>query len=265
MALKAVIEKLEDVSEGLREEYRPGTADEGKEGKFVLNVESVEGYALEDVNGLKTALGKERTQREKLERDVVKFKDLDPDKARAALEELEELKKIDPNKEADKIANSKFEAAKAQLLEKHNGEIASRDERIGHLAGTVQQLLVDQVATAALAEAKGAVDLLLPHVQRHTRVKETDGKFVVEVVDGEGNARIADSKGTPMGIKDLISEMKASDTFGRAFDASGQSGSGMQGSAGGPGAGPQKGSFGGSPEERRDAIKSKFPELSQAG
>lgn len=265
MALKAIVEKLDDVNEAHRDVYREGTADEGLEGKYVLAVEGAGGYALENVEGLKSALGKERSTRERLERDVVKFKDLDPDKARQALAELEELKAIDPNKEADKIANSKVEAAKAQLLEKHKGELTAKEERIGHLSKTVESLLVDQVATTALAEAKGSVKLLLPHVRAHTRVKEMDGKFTVEVVDQEGNARIADAKGTPMAIKDLIAEMKASEEFGRAFDASGQSGSGMTPGGGGKGISAKKGSFTGSKEDRVAAISSMFPDLAKAG
>lgn len=261
MALKAIVDKLDDVNEALRGEYREGTADEGLEGRFVLAVEGSAGYALENVEGLKSALSKERGKREQLERDVVKYKDLDPDKARAALTELEELRAIDPTKEADKIANTKFEAAKTQLLEKHTGEVKGLNDRIGYLSSTVESLMVDQVATAALAEAKGSVDLLLPHVQRHTRVKEVDGRFMVEVVDAEGNARIADAKGSPMGIKDLVAEMKSSETFGRAFEASGQQGSGKQQGQGGQGFQAKRGDMGGSKEDRIAALQSKFPDL----
>ena len=226
MALKAILDSLDDIDDGLKEHYRPGKAEEGTDGKFVLDAIPVGGFALENVEGLKSALGKERTTRERLEKDVVKFKDLDPDRARAALEELEQLKAIDPTKEADKIANSKFEAAKAQLLEKHLDELGERDQRIGHLTKSVEELLIDAAATTALAEAKGSVELLLPHVRKHTKVKEVDGKFVVEVVDAAGNGRIADGQGTPMDIKSLVAEMRQSDTFARAFDGEGQSGSG---------------------------------------
>jgi hypothetical protein len=255
MAIKAIIDKLEDVAEPLREHYRAGTPDEGAEGRFVLGVESVSGFALENVDGLKSALGKERTQREKLERDVVKFKDLDPEKAREALAELETLKAIDPSKEADKIANTKFEAAKAQLLEKHTGEIKAREDRIGLLTGTVESLLIDAAATAALAEAKGSVELLLPHVRKHAKVKEVDGRFLVEIVDKDGNGRIADGKGTPMDIKGLVAEMRESETFARAFDGDGHSGTGKEPDNKG---GNVKGDFGGDREARQAAIASKF-------
>lgn len=229
--LKAIVDGLDSVPEALRGYYE----EDADLGKFRLKVEPVEGFALEDVSGLKSALGKERTTREKLERDFAKFKDIDPEKAREALAKVEEYRTIDPKKDADRIANEKFEAAKGQLLEKHLEEIATRDKRIEHLAATVSELMIDQVATAALAEAKGSVDLLLPHVKARTRVKEVDGKFVVEVIDKDGNVRIADAKGTPMDIKGLVAEMRQSEAFGRAFEGSGQSGSGMQPNNGGGG------------------------------
>lgn len=221
MSLKAVVETIDVVPEAVRGFYQE------KDGKFILQVEPVDGLALEDVTGLKTTLGKELTLRKKLEKDVTKFKDIDPDKAREALAKLEELGSLDPAKEADKIANTKFEAAKAQLLERHNGELQARDGKIGKLTKTVENLLIDQSATAALAAAKGSVDLLLPIVQRNTRVRENDdGSYVVEVIDKSGNARIANGKGDLMTIEDLVQELRQSEAFGRAFESSGQSGGG---------------------------------------
>lgn len=227
--LKAVVEAIDAVPEAVRGFYKEA------DGKFILDVEPVDGYALEDVAGLKSTLGKEMTLRKKLEKDVVKFKDIDPDKARDALAKLEELSSIDPTKEADKIASTKFEAAKTQLLEKHNGEIQTREARIGQLTKTVENLLIDQAATVAIAEAKGSIELLIPHVKAHTRVREADGKYFVDVVDKDGNARIGNSKGDPMTINDFVQELRKSETFGRAFDGSGQSGSGTRPGNGGGG------------------------------
>lgn len=247
---KAIIAKLEDVSEALRSEYRPGTADEGLEGHFVLKVDAVGGFALENVEGLKSALGRERKRADTAEGKIKKFGDLDPDAARAALDELNELKAIDPKKEADRLAAAKVEAATKQLIEKHTAELTGATTRAESYLGQVRALLIDNVATAALAEHKGSVELLLPHVQRHTRLKETDdGKFVVEVVDKDGNPRIGDSKGTPMTVGQLVAEMKASDAYGRAFEGTGASGSGKQpDKAGGPGTPP-----GGTPKSWADA------------
>ncbi len=251
MAIKAILEKLDDAPEALREHYTE------KDGKFVLGVEPVGGYALEDVTGLKSALGAERTQREKFERDVIRFKDIDPDKARTALAELEELKKLDPTAEADKIANTKFEGAKAQLLEKHAADLGVRDERIGHLSKTVDVLVREQRATAEIAEAKGSIDLLMPIVLAQTRTVEKDGRFVTEVIDDKGNVRIGDSNGNPMTMKELVAELRASEKFGRAFEGDGHSGSGKEADSGHGGV-VTLGSMGGTAEERRAAIAKKY-------
>lgn len=249
MALKAILtaEEHGKLGDGLKSEYKE------KDGKFYLDVTPVDGYELEDVAGLKTALGKERTSKTALEKQLEKFKDLDPDAARTALAEVEELKSIDPKKEADKLANTKFESAKAQLTAKHDADMKAVNDRNTLLTRTVEELLVDQAATAALSEAKGSVDLLLPHVRKSTRVKEENGKFSVEVIDKDGNVRIADSKGGTMDIKGLVAEMRSSDTFGRAFEGEGTSGSGKQPGSGGGGMPPSgmKRSLM-TPEQKRD-------------
>lgn len=234
MALKAIIEKIEDVPEGVRGEYKEQTAGDGKK-FFLLDVSPVNGYELDNVSSLKTALGAERTAKGKLEAQVVKFKDLDPDKARDALARLEELEKIDPTKEADKIANTKFEAAKTQLLKKHSDELEGERTKSSKYRSKIDRLMIDSVAKSAIADLKGSIDLLLPHVQSQTRVVEDGDDFKVEVVDKDGNVRIGDSKGQPMSIKDLITEMRNSDTFGRAFEGDGQTGGGKHRSNGGGG------------------------------
>jgi hypothetical protein len=92
----------------------------------------------------------------------------------------------------------------------------------------------------ALAEAKGAVDLLLPHVLASTRTVEKEpGRFEVEVIDKDGNVRI-DGKGNNMDIKGLVAEMRQSEAFGRAFDGTGHSGSGKQPGGGTGGSGTLK-------------------------
>jgi hypothetical protein len=259
MALKALVETIDVVPEAARGFYKEA------DGKFILDVEPVAGFSLEDVSGLKSTLGKEMTLRKKLEKDVVKFKDIDPDKAREALAKLEELGNFDPAKDADKIVNERLEAAKRQIVEKHGEEIKVREGRIGALTKAVESLLVDQVATAALAESKGSIELLLPHVQRHARVREdSNGKFIVDVVDKDGNARIGNSKGDPMTISDLVQEMRKSDTFGRAFEGDGMRGPGSGSGAPGnpahkPGV-PKSWAEAKTPEEKAAFIKSQKKE-----
>lgn len=250
MSLKAVVEKLDDAPEAVRSFYQE------RDGKFVLAVEEADGFSLENVGGLKSALGKERQSRESLEREIVKFKDIDPDRAREALAKWEEFQSIDPAKEADKIAHTKFEAAKAQLLKSHEEAIKPLSERNQRLSGAVDALTRKQQATAAIAEARGAVELLLPHVLGHTKVKETDaGEFVVEVVDAAGQTRFG-TDGNPMTVKALVEEMRGNETFARAFDGDGHTGSGKQPDKKGGTA--VKASMGGNRSERQAAIAQRF-------
>lgn len=223
MTIKAIVETTEGLPEPLQELYEP--LEEGK--GFRLKVEPVGGFSLEDVSGLKSALGKERGEAEKWKRAAEKYGDLDPGAAREAMEKLAELEKIDPNKEADKIAAAKIEAVTKQLVGKHGDEVKSRDETITQLRRKVETLLIDQAAVTALSEARGSVKLLLPHVRTRTRIVERDGDYRVEVLQDDGKTPLFNGKGDPGSIADLIAEMRASDEFARAFEASGKSGAGM--------------------------------------
>lgn len=257
MALKAILDSIDSLPDAIKAEYRPGTADEKLEGKFVLAVDAVSGFALENVDGLKSALGSERQTRQQLEGKITAFGDLDPVKVKTDLEKYEALKAIDPKQEAGKLAEAQFESAKAQLIAQHQQELEPLKGETQKLRGEVSKLLVDAAAVTALSNAKGSTDLLLPHVQRHTRVAEKDGKFVVEVIDGSGVPRIGDSQGNPMTIDQLVSEMKKDSKFARAFDADEPEGSGNRPSNA-PNGGAQKGDVGGDKTDRSKHYAAKF-------
>lgn len=259
MPIKAIIDALDTVAEGLRDSYRAGTKEEGLEGKFVLSVEGLDGWGLENVSGLKTALGRERTRADNAEKKVQKFGDLDPDTVKTSLDRLTELESIDPKKEADRLAQVKIDAATRQLVEKHNQDMQDITGREGKLRKTVETLMIDNVAIKALEGHKGNVDLLLPHVKSQVRLKDgEDG--VVEVIDREGNVRIGDAQGKPMSVDQLVEEMSKSDKFAQGFAGTGNSGGGAPPNNGG-GGGKPAGNFGGSRSERTAAIASKFPDL----
>lgn len=227
--LKAIVDK---VPEGLEEHY------EERDGKFVLAVEAVGGYALEDIAGLRSALSKERSERKELDARVRAFGELTPEAAHEALERIAEFEKIDPKKEADKLAAAKVEATLKQLGEKHRAELTGRDERIKALSDTVDSVVRRQRAAEALAKAKGSVELLMPHILSHTRTVENDGRFEVEVVDDYGNVMVGKT-GQNMNLEDFVAELRLNEAYGRAFDASGNNGSGKDQRKSG-GAGPKR-------------------------
>lgn len=215
--LKSVVD---EVPQGLEEHYA-----KRDDGKFQLSVEAVDGVTLENVSGLKSALSKERASREAFERKLKLFGDLDPDAARSALEELEELRKIDPSKEADKLAQEKTAAAIKKINDKYSTEIKARDDVVSRMNAIIDNLMRKQQATAAIAAARGSVDLLLPHVLSKTRMIEKDGEFSVVVVGEDGNAAV-DSAGNNVTIAQLVDDMRLNKIYGPAFESSGTSGSG---------------------------------------
>lgn len=101
---------------------------------------------------------------------------------------------------------------------------ASKDADLQRMQGTLSRHLIGDVASRALADAKGAVDLLMPHIVQHCRVVQDGEDYVVRVVDGQGDFR-SNGAGGWMGVRDLVAEMKESSSFSRAFESEAPSGS----------------------------------------
>jgi len=196
-----------------------------KDGKFVLNVDG----GFEDVTGLKSALTSERSLRETAEKGLKTWTDSgieSADKASDLLKRLDELSKLDPKKEAEKIAEEKVNLIRTQLAEKagvREKELLTNNES---LTSQLTKQLVDNAARKALSEHKGDPNLLMPHIQSKIRmVKNSAGEYTAQVLDNVGNARVgADAK--DMNISDLVIEMKADSSFAKCFDGTGATGSG---------------------------------------
>lgn len=225
MALKYQVDSLDGLDDDLKALYTE------KDGKFVLDVEGVE-----DTSGLKESLrasNKEAMERRK-QLEAWKRIGKTPDE----IEELLEAQRVADEEKATK--KGEWEKLKAQMNETHQKELSKKDELVSKMRSALERHLVDAAATAAIASAKGVPDLLLPHVQRHVKVVEDDnGEFSVQVVDAKGDPRV-NGKGEALTISDLVAEMRGSDVFGRAFEGSGHSGSGMKPANGAGGAGTTK-------------------------
>lgn len=239
MALAALLaaSSVASLAEGIRGEYRAPTEQElaanpTLKDHMILDVTPTQGFGLDNVEQLKSVLGQEKSRADKAEGIATRFKDLPADAA-TKLARLVELEKIDPNAQADQLANTKFEAARAQLIEQHEAEKAPLKSRADLLFGELDKAKRVQAATAAIVEAGGQPDVLLPHVLGSTKFVEKDGRFDVIVVDDSGNTRIGDASGGNMTLTQLVGEFKGKDAFAPLFAASGVSGGGAR-----PGGGP---------------------------
>jgi hypothetical protein len=217
MALKAILENLDGLSEEIRKEYK-----QRDDGKYILDVMSVDGLELAEVSKLQSALSKERENNRKANEKLKAYEDLDPAKAREAIKKVEEMATWEPEQKV----KEQIEAVKSQMMDAHGKEKAKLQERLDKLSKSLEEAMIISVASQELAKEKGSVRLLMPHIRQQTRLREADGKFVVEVMGSDGNPRLTGSDGHPMSISELVAEMKTQNDFASAFEGTGATGSG---------------------------------------
>jgi len=220
VALKARLPKLDGLSEAIKAEYRE------VDGAFVLDVEPVDGYALEDINGLKSTLGKQKTEINTLKTKVAEFADLDPAAAKDALNKLKEFGGLSP----EELAKAKVKTALDQQQAQFNTTIQQKDNELKSMTAQLEAVMIDQQATAALAAKGGNVKLLLPHLKSNVKMVKTDKGFATQVVDAEGNPRIhvANGRTSDMTLEQFVEEMATSTDFAAAFQSTAKPGTGSK-------------------------------------
>lgn len=208
------LDAIDDVPQNFQTLYA-----KGDDGKFSLHADLSKKL---DVSGLTTALDKERKANKAAKDGLTAWTKLGlGETVEDATNKLKELTERATN--GDGKAN--WDKLKADLEAGHAKVVSEKDKEVLGMRRTLEEHLVDKEAVTAITNLKGSAALLLPHVRSQVKVFEENGKYVVRVVDSDGDPR-GDGKGGFMGINDLVAEMKASDQFGRAFDASGTGGGG---------------------------------------
>lgn len=227
--LKALLDNLDGLSDEVKAFYKPGEGD--LNGKFILNVEPAAGLSLENVEGLKSALGRTKGELEEAKAAVEGFKGLNARTVREKLAKLEKLEKIDPETEAGRLAEEKITARLDEATKGHQIELQKRETRETQLTEALQRTLITEQAKAAILAAKGAPKLLLAGVTGRLKMEEVDGTFKVKVLDEDGKQlfEVKDGNAVPASIDYLVSRFKADPDYGRAFEGSGVSGSGTSG------------------------------------
>lgn len=204
-------------------------------------------FALENIAGMQSALGRQKNELAQFKAKVTdyetRFKDLDPDEARTAIEKVKELG--DAN--SDEARQKEIEAVKASIDAQYKKQLAalegiakSAKEKAEKYSSHIRQSKIEAAATAAIDSERGSVDLLLPHVVSRCRVvvdpsdPDNADLFTVEVVDSKGQPRYSTKQGSaggPMAPAEYVSELKVSDKFAVAFEGARAAGSGASGSS----------------------------------
>lgn len=225
------VDSIDKVPETFRKLYNP-TA--GEDGKFSVS-EDFRGIA-ESVNGFNKT---NKTLRQQLKDGRVDLSALaeygdNPASIAEGIKTAIEAASANKNQDVTKAV----EAAKQGLAQGHQKELEKHVTRNQALQTQLYGLMVENAATAAVAELKGLPELLMPFIKNQVKVTEEDGQFKVQVIDGSGEVRYGQT-GSPMTIKELVTEMKAQEKFGRLFESDTQQHRGGGGFP--PGAGRQGG------------------------
>jgi len=226
--LSAILEKeqFDELSETEQQHYTE------REGKFYLDVLTVNGFALEDVKGLKTTVEKLRANEKKLQTDLTviqeRFEDIDPEEAREAIKKYDEVK----NWDGDQKVREAVEASKRELVKAHKKEVEILQDELADSQTQLTDAIVDTKVVEALQKEEGNVELLLPHIKKHVRMaKNSAGKWIPEVTNDANEPRVGDSDGNPMTIAQYIQEIKTQKTFAACFPGANATGSGGSGSS----------------------------------
>lgn len=226
MALKAVLKSIDGLDESTQKLYRQ----DAKAGIFVLDVEGVDGWNLEDVAGLKSSLSKTR---EELKGATAALKPyqideqgtmLDATKARDALGRIDDLAKAaDPERVKAAVAKQldELKAEHKKLLDAALGESKVLEEQL-------HEVLIDRDAMTALQGKTDFAKVLLPHVKNRIKIERgSDGRRVARIVDEDGRTPMLSMKqgsSDPMGLDELVESFSRNAQFAPLFRGSGASG-----------------------------------------
>lgn len=234
MGLSYKIESLDEIDTTLESFYEK--TDDG----YVLSIEGLPKNE-EDPVKLKETLVKVRDERKREEKEKKlfeqqlrelksKYADIDPEEYTTLKTMQAEIAKQEEErllKEAE--AKKDWEALQKQLQDKYNAEIddlskkmqnevESRESKISNMQKALYQHIAETTAVKAIADAKGKISVLKPHIMPFIQIAEEQSdtgisSYIPRVVDNQGNVRVNKETGEPMTIDDFINELKSNPDF----------------------------------------------------
>ena len=240
MGLKVKINSLDEVDESLKGLYKE------VDGSFILDIMNIDRHP--SVLGLSKTMKEERDARKKFEKsfkdlekktdglDLAKLKDIDFEEYKNNIADLEKMKDEEIKRNKKKLKDKgEWEKLETQLRDQHEvdqdtlkksftGQIdeyktkieelsTSKEKELSSMLKSLEEQLKDKEIIAALAQAKGNVPVLMPHISKHISIVKSDaGAYVARVMNEENVQRINDT-GAPMTISEFVDELKTKPEF----------------------------------------------------
>ena len=208
MALELTLTTLDGVPEDVAKEYT-----KQEDGSFKLDV-----TGLEDTGALKRAKEHEKEARVKAETKLAEANEA----LTAATEKIDEIAR-------GNVSKGDLETIEASWQKKLDDQKKSSEETISGLNGSLDNLLVDNVAQAMASEISTSPELLMPHIKSRLKAEHVEGKSVTRVLDAEGQS-------SAITIEELANEFRANKKFAPIIVGSKASGSGAEQQQNGGGA-----------------------------
>ena len=208
----------------------------------MLAVQDRDGYALENVAGLRQSVEATRAERDEAAQKHKAFEGVDPKAVKSLQEKAQRYDQMEG--EAAKV-KEQFESwkedFKAEVSQQHQQELEAATNQAQAYRQQLENQLVRAQATQILSDPKvnGNPALLLPVIRDMTATREnSEGQLEVIVLNPAkpGQARVGKSGGN-MTLAELIEELKANDQFADAFrvERSGPGGKAPEGGSRGDG------------------------------
>lgn len=221
MPITIVADSLEELAEPMRKVAQQ------KDGKFVVTA-LPEGFALEDVRGLKSTV--QTLRQENKEKDAVLRSFLDA--GLTAEEAAKAADALSKSKAGTLKSSAELDAWKAQAEEKFKTDAQKLQDRLSKRTDRLRNELV-RGKLAPIVAAKGganAMDAILTLAERYIRVEETaEGDLIPIVVGTDGKtAALTKKSGSmeQMGFDELVDLMRESPQTKGLFEVKAAGGSG---------------------------------------
>lgn len=211
----------------------------GDDGRYYSTFAAVDGWAVEDVGGLKKSLREANKRLDGAEDKLKVFGDLDPTRARDAIKKVGDLKNYTASDKVDEIVRNKL----IEVNDAHAKEKGTWEERETKLLKGLKKAIVGNDVSAAL------VDLRVKDRYRKITKRMLTESADAEEVNGEYRTRIykqdkdgnrvleTNAAGDPASIFDVGDKMKKSKDYADMFEGPGVSGTGAKGSTTTPSSG----------------------------
>jgi len=218
MALKAFIKDLSAVDEEQQALYKK--SDNG----FVLDVDPVDGFDLQNVTALKNSLHNLRGEYDVAKTTLKSFGELDPKDVMDKLARYEKNKDLNP----ERLKKELMIEARELVGNEYETKLANSNKTNASLKAAVKKSAMSEI-NGMIAQTGANPKFFQGHINDVVDVEFTDDGYDLVFKGPDGKPRFNiddDAKTSPFTAKDLINELRNDDDYGQIFPTDANSGKG---------------------------------------